>query len=391
MRRVPMVLDARRGFTLAAGLAWLMATLYLTLHAEAPVNPVPFWSLWVETMAGMDIAQNIVLFVPLGWIAHRARWPLWRCALAGMVISGGIEFVQQWVPGRTTQASDIAFNASGAALGWWMATAVVRPRLRVALSLAALAGFLGLHALNTSWPGQALRADGVGGWQGLTLHECGSTTWESTVCLTLPNTVAGNRYLRVVGPGERTYARMQAWARSARMSPGDCFGMEFESTYGAIMRLRTPYVSTCSLVGDSDPTIEVSIHPRLEHLAAGAWTPTRVGVWMWPVWPFVDYDPGMLRAVGALTFVILASLFVGTAVWGLPVGYLLSLSVASYVTGMRGPAVPEFAWSVIAWLGALLVVRFDAWWRSGGAATRSDRGLHERKVPLTRILLRHSR
>ena len=101
-----------------------------------------FWSFWTAAMAGVDTVQNVVLFLPLGWIANRAGWSAWRSVLAGALISASIEFAQQWVPGRTATAMDITCNVAGVALGWWMATSPRRPRVRVALSAAALMTFL---------------------------------------------------------------------------------------------------------------------------------------------------------------------------------------------------------------------------------------------------------
>jgi hypothetical protein len=339
-------------------------------------------------MAGVDYVQNVVLFLPMGWIANRGRWSIWRTVLAGAFLSGGIEFAQQWIPGRTSQASDIICNAAGAALGWWMAAGAVsqgesgRRRLpQLARAFIALAGFMGLHMLNTTWPSPPARADADGAWKSMYRVRCPEGSRSSTICLDFPNTAqAGKKYARIVGDGDRTYARVQSNAIGRPLTRRDCVLLMFESTVGAMLKLRPPLRAVCALADSTDSTFALRVDPRLEHAAAGAWTPTRASEWMWPVWPFTEYRPHLLRAVGAVAFIVLASLVAGAAWWVIPAGYLAMLEIVALAVGMRQPGWLELGWAVIAWVGAVGAVALDRWWRrapSTGAAITGAKGAED--------------
>jgi hypothetical protein len=365
-----MALNARTLAPRTAAALWLAVTLYETLRIIGFGHPVPFWGFFAETMAGVDYAQNVVLFLPMGWIANRGRWSLWRTVVVGALISGGIEFAQQWIPGRTSQATDIICNAAGAALGWWMATPTHRPRIRVAIAFAALAGFMGLHQLNTAWPTPVDLAGGAGVWQTVDRVSCPAGTRQSAACIVVPNPAqGGSKYVRVVGAGDRTYARVQSHAVGRPLTRNDCVLLMFENTLGARLRLRPPLAGACGVADTSDQVILLRVDPRLEHEGQGAWTPTRAGVWMWPVWPFTAYQPMRLVAAGALGFVVLAALMMGTASWVIPAGYLVVLELVALVAEMRGPGWWELGWTVVGWAVAFGVVMLDRWWRSLGGLT----------------------
>lgn len=347
-----------------AAALWLAATLVLTLRAVAQPTPVPFWGFFAETMAGVDYVQNVVLFVPLGWIANRGRWSWWRTVLAGALVSASVELLQQWVPGRTSQASDIICNTAGAALGWWMATPAARPRVRLGIAFAALAAFLGLHVLNTTWPEPADGVAGAGVWGQVDRVACPAEARASTVCVTVPNTAeGGNKYVRVVGSGDRTYARVQSNATGRLLTHRDCVLMSFESTAGARLRLRPPLAAACGVTEATADTIALWVNPRLEHESRGEWTPTRAGVWMWPAWPFSAYQPVLLVAAGALGFVAFAALMIGAASWMIPAGYLVMLEIVALMAGMRTPGWWEIAWTALAWAAAAALAWLDRRWR----------------------------
>jgi hypothetical protein len=359
-----MTSSRSRDFSLAAGALWLLVTLYETLHPVGWVQSISFWSFWDQDRATVDMVENLVLFLPMGWIASRGGWSVRRTALAALLLSAGIELAQHWIPGRASMATDILFNTLGAAFGWGMAMPVTRPRLRVALTFAALATFLGLHALNTAWPGGVVQVGGIGAWTGVTMKPCGAAVGESTACLVIPNdATAGDKLVLVAGAGEHTYARVIGGAVGRPEGRADCVTIRFESTIGVQLALRPPLTRACGLADATDRSLEVRLDPRLEYTARGTWEPTRAGVWMWPVWPFESYRPALLRTVGALTFVIGAAMVAGSAPWWIPAGYLLMLTLASMATGMRGPGLWEVGWTAVAWLVAMLVVVLDARWR----------------------------
>lgn len=377
-----MTLNMRAAVTRAAAALWLAVTLYETLRIIGFGHPVPFWGFFAETMAGVDYVQNVVLFLPMGWIANRGRWSAWRAVVVGALISGGIEFAQQWIPGRTTQASDIICNTAGAALGWWMAAGALsqaatgarwRPQVaRLTIAFAILAGFIGLHVLNTMWPSPPLRADADGAWKSLYRVSCPAGSRVSSICLDLPNTAQeGKKYARIVGEGERTYARVQSNATGRPLTRSDCVLLMFESTVGATLKLRPPLRAVCALADSTDSTFALRVDPRLEHDAGGAWTSTRASEWMWPVWPFTEYRPNLLRAAGVVAFIVLAALVAGAASWAIPAGYLVMLELVALVVGMRGPGWMELAWAAAGWLAAFGAVMLDRWWRARRAEESS--------------------
>ncbi|HEY3287760.1 MAG TPA: VanZ family protein [Gemmatimonadaceae bacterium] len=367
--------DARALVTRASAALWLATTLLLTLQPVGQGTSVRFWGFFTETMAGVDYAQNVVLFLPLGWIASRGRWRWWHAVLAGLVVSGSIEFIQQWVPGRTSQATDIAFNIAGTALGWWMATRATQPRVRLAIAFSVLIGFLGLHQLNTMWPEPVELVGGAGVWQTVDRISCPAGTRETTACIVVPNTAqSGNKYVRVVGVGDRTYARVQSSALGRTLTDRDCVLLMFENTIGTRMRLRPPLEAACGVADTLKQVILLQVDPRLEHEVRGEWTPTRVGAWMWPVWPFQSYQPLVQVVAAALTFVVLVSLMIGTSPWVIPAGYLAMLEVVALIAGMRTPGWWEIAASALGWLIAAGAVRLDRWWRAERTLSATDGG-----------------
>ncbi|MHB0961823.1 MAG: VanZ family protein [Gemmatimonadaceae bacterium] len=384
-----MTLNVRAAMTRAAAALWLAVTLVLTLTSVGQPTPVPFWSFFAETMAGVDYAQNVVLFLPLGWIACRGHWGFGRVLLAGALVSGGIELVQQWVPGRTSQASDIMCNTAGAALGWWLAAGVgstgatggqmltrltlvarLKRLARLEIAFIALAGLMTLHVLNTLWPSPPTRGDAGGAWTSMYRVSCPAPSRASTICLDVPNTAqGGTKYARIVGDSERTYARVQSNAVNRALTRRDCVLLSFESTIGATLKLRPPLRAVCALADSTDSTFALRVDPRLEHEVSGEWTPTRASEWMWPVWPFTAYRPTVLRVAGALTFIVVAALMAGAAPWGIPAGYLIMLELVALVVGMRGPGWLEVGWAAIAWVAAVGAVTVDRWWRGAELTT----------------------
>lgn len=88
------------------------------------VRPTRFeWSLlgpWGGAPNWADLALNVVLFVPLGFLAMRlaaGRWAPWRVALLGACAALAIESLQLFIPGRFSTLSDVAANAVGAWVG----------------------------------------------------------------------------------------------------------------------------------------------------------------------------------------------------------------------------------------------------------------------------------
>ena len=81
-----------------------------------------------------QIAFNVVLFMPLGFIAGRLlRWGFWRSVVVGLLASLAIEVAQGTglfgvypYAYRTADVDDLIYNTSGAALGWGCAALLAR-------------------------------------------------------------------------------------------------------------------------------------------------------------------------------------------------------------------------------------------------------------------------
>ena len=118
-----------------ATLGYLIAiTLVITLSpfhfAWTPVHG--FTYNWQDRF---DIAMNMVMFVPLGFMFRLTRprgigAPWWHSLLLGAALSVIIETVQLFEATRFSSLVDIAANIAGAGLGAWCVTVVTR-RLRV--------------------------------------------------------------------------------------------------------------------------------------------------------------------------------------------------------------------------------------------------------------------
>ena len=81
-----------------------------------------------------QIAFNVALFMPLGFIAGRLlRWGFWRSVVVGLLVSLCVEAAQGTglfgiypYAYRTADVDDLIYNTSGAALGWLCAAALAR-------------------------------------------------------------------------------------------------------------------------------------------------------------------------------------------------------------------------------------------------------------------------
>ena len=121
------------------------------------------------------LAFNVVLFMPLGFIAGRLlRWGFWRSLVVGFLASLLIEAAQGTglfgiypYSYRTADVDDLIYNTSGAALGWACAAALAR-----VLPPGALAA-----------EGEVTHAPGV-------IRRCGAV-WLDTLLVTLVSLVVG--------------------------------------------------------------------------------------------------------------------------------------------------------------------------------------------------------
>jgi hypothetical protein len=109
---------------LPLALALIVVTTSAPVELRAPVG-------WDGTIEVLDIAVNLLLFMPLG-LALR-RWPWRRLLLSAALLSAVIELGQIWNCDRHPSPGDVAANAAGALLAAWLG----RRRWRDATSPAA--------------------------------------------------------------------------------------------------------------------------------------------------------------------------------------------------------------------------------------------------------------
>jgi VanZ family protein len=64
-----------------------------------------------------DILQNVILFLPMGFLRRLAGRRLWRAAALGAAVSLCVESLQVFIPGRVPSAYDLVTNSGGALLG----------------------------------------------------------------------------------------------------------------------------------------------------------------------------------------------------------------------------------------------------------------------------------
>jgi glycopeptide antibiotics resistance protein len=136
----------------------LITLLYLAIVGWITLGPQPFDSTnglivrvlellqrheatdWV-TYAGIEFTANVFMFLPIGLffllLFGRGRW--WLAILVGVVLTFAIETAQLVIPGRVSDARDLAANSAGAVLGVLVALVLTAAKARN-IRLAALRG-----------------------------------------------------------------------------------------------------------------------------------------------------------------------------------------------------------------------------------------------------------
>lgn len=131
-----------------SGIRVFAATIVLAVVAGLTLAPpsiaAPARRLFVQAMVALaeplvlwipggltERLLNTLLFVPLGatvaLLLSRRLWPV--AIFAGFALSATVEFMQDSIPGRVPDLSDVLWNTVGAAIGVALVTA---PRLVVA-------------------------------------------------------------------------------------------------------------------------------------------------------------------------------------------------------------------------------------------------------------------
>jgi len=112
---------------------WLVSTLVLTLYPFAPLGPArAFW--WPDVFSrglAVDVAANVLFFVPLGVLAVAAGRQAREATLAAVLLSLLVEVAQSRIPLRVPSFLDVGANALGAAAGALGAVPLTRLAERV--------------------------------------------------------------------------------------------------------------------------------------------------------------------------------------------------------------------------------------------------------------------
>jgi len=133
-------ISARRTGIVLSALV-LMVVFLATLTPSNDASSPDFWCIACGEFGGLDVLNNIVLFLPLGFAFALASGHRWRSVLACVAITTFIEAMQvRVVPGRDSSLSDLLANSLGGLLGVELAmrrALLLRPRGRAASVLAA--------------------------------------------------------------------------------------------------------------------------------------------------------------------------------------------------------------------------------------------------------------
>jgi glycopeptide antibiotics resistance protein len=133
----------RHPYLSAATFGYLAVVAWLTLSPQVPdQRDGPLWQLalfldrfsatqWL-TFNDLEFVANIALFVPLGLffvlLVGKRQW--WLALGLAVVLTAGIEWVQQFIPSRVSDVRDILSNSLGAAIGVVITLSVAAARQR---------------------------------------------------------------------------------------------------------------------------------------------------------------------------------------------------------------------------------------------------------------------
>ena len=125
----------RRTVLSATLLLYLALVGWITLDPAPPDTAVNPWLLrFLEVVPigydTLEFVANIGMFVPIGILITLLAGHWWLALAAGVALTCGIEFTQQFLPARFTEVRDLLANSLGAAIGALAVVAVARLRRR---------------------------------------------------------------------------------------------------------------------------------------------------------------------------------------------------------------------------------------------------------------------
>ena len=144
---------------LPLAVATIVAATAIPAELRGPVG-------WSGELNSLDVAQNVMLYVPLG--AAFWRYPSWLVLVTAALFSSVIEVAQVWMINREPSPFDVAANAAGALAGavvWRRAgLGVASGACTARLSSTALAGLTVLSAsILLAW-GLPVQSSALSNW-----------------------------------------------------------------------------------------------------------------------------------------------------------------------------------------------------------------------------------
>jgi hypothetical protein len=158
---------------LPVAVAWPGAVMALLTILVATLTPAAasmrvdggFLCVLCASASAANLIRNIILFLPLGFFAFGVRPGVCAVTLAGALVSGSVELLQAFVPGRNPMLADLLANTAGAGLGgmiaaslpaWLPPARTPRPLLAGVLALVVLAAAAPAWLLTPAPPREAL-------------------------------------------------------------------------------------------------------------------------------------------------------------------------------------------------------------------------------------------
>jgi hypothetical protein len=125
----------------------LTATLIPQPSQTQAAETTKLWCLVCGEYGGVDVVNNILLFIPLGIGLRLMGFPTRTVVLAGAALSLGIELLQLVIPGRDASLSDLLTNSFGSWVGAFAGThwrSLLQPTKTLAARLATVGSVLWL-------------------------------------------------------------------------------------------------------------------------------------------------------------------------------------------------------------------------------------------------------
>lgn len=110
-------------YRIAVGIL-LVVIIYGSLYPLTWNFDQPQDFIYIGPIGVIDLLENVVLFLPLGWLlawhydGRQRQWMhFWNWFVIALVVASLLQWLQKYLP-RTPAASDIVFNMAGHVAGW---------------------------------------------------------------------------------------------------------------------------------------------------------------------------------------------------------------------------------------------------------------------------------